>query len=99
MFILKGLVKWLKFHILIGGSNMSFHFNLIRRSKNGSTQTYLIRTIVDGMDWYFFDFSKDDNTIIWTGKTSRATIFTTEKEVEDFKFAFFKNRTCDIVRL
>ena len=74
------------------------HFNLIRRSLT-STSKFVIKTIIDGQVWYFFDFSKSDDTIVWTGRLSRAIMFESEKEVEDFKTNFFKGRNCEIVRI
>lgn len=60
---------------------------------------YYIRTNFNGEYFYFSNFSTIENAIIWTGKLSNATNFTTEKEVEEFKAGFFQGRNCEIIRI
>ncbi len=75
------------------------HFNLIRRTAGVLFPVYYIRTNISGTFWYFFDFTKNENTIVWTARISKAMQFTTEKEVEDFKANFFQDRDCEIIRI
>jgi len=76
-----------------------YQINLIKKSLFRTDYLYTIRTKNDNDFFYFYDFSDiDDYVIIWTQILSKSMKFETEREVEEFKYNFFKGRKCEIVR-
>lgn len=75
-----------------------YQINLIKRNMLRSDYVYTIRTTMDSNFWYFYDFATNENTIVWTPLLSRCMKFELEREVEEFKFNFFKGRKCEIIR-
>jgi len=41
----------------------------------------------------------DVSPVIWTSQITKAKIFTTDESVEEFKYHFLHDRTCDIIRI
>lgn len=50
-------------------------------------------------DWYIKDVNESSatNIVIWVPQLATARIWTSEEEVEEFKYQFLKNRHCDII--
>ena len=74
-------------------------FEYLLANKNQYSHEYVIRRRALE-DWYFVTIELyEPKPVIWSGNISKAHIFRSEEQVEEFKYHFLADWACDIIML
>jgi len=64
-------------------------------------EAYMIEMKKNASKWFFVDLEQKDNVdkIIWTPAQTKATLFSSEEDVEEFKHHYLAPRKVSIIRI